>query len=147
MGFVRGTLCFTRNGGDCFTRSGETLASDRMKTKLFVAERPFADPDVAARKLLEIANDVEVVQDGCMSVRMFSSVRVFEWFGFLCACVLIVWLNFIEPISTYLALDEIEGLPTVALACGLSAGLLSAACAILVIWDIKRSAANGSPSY
>jgi hypothetical protein len=30
----------------------------------FAARRPFADPDVAARKLVEIANDVEAVQDG-----------------------------------------------------------------------------------
>jgi hypothetical protein len=30
----------------------------------FVADRPFVDPDAAARKLVEIANDVETVQDG-----------------------------------------------------------------------------------
>ena len=32
--------------------------------KGFVANRPFADPDVAARKLIEVANGVEAVQDG-----------------------------------------------------------------------------------
>ena len=32
--------------------------------KKFVAEGPFADPDAAARKIVEIANDVEAVQDG-----------------------------------------------------------------------------------
>ena len=32
--------------------------------KKFVAERPFADPDAAARKIVEIANDVEAVQNG-----------------------------------------------------------------------------------
>ena len=32
--------------------------------KKFVAERPFADPDAAARKLIEIENGVEAVQDG-----------------------------------------------------------------------------------
>jgi hypothetical protein len=32
--------------------------------KKFVAARPFADPDVAARKIVEIANDVEAVQNG-----------------------------------------------------------------------------------
>jgi hypothetical protein len=32
--------------------------------KKFVAERPFTDPDAAARKLIEIANGVEAVQDG-----------------------------------------------------------------------------------
>jgi hypothetical protein len=30
----------------------------------FVAERPLADPDAAARKLVEIANATEAVQDG-----------------------------------------------------------------------------------
>ena len=32
--------------------------------KKFVANRPFADPDVAARRLIEIANGVQAVQDG-----------------------------------------------------------------------------------
>jgi hypothetical protein len=32
--------------------------------KKFVANRPFADPDAAARKIVEIANDVEAVQNG-----------------------------------------------------------------------------------
>ena len=32
--------------------------------KKFVANRPFADPDVAARKIVEIANDVDAVQNG-----------------------------------------------------------------------------------
>ena len=30
---------------------------------MFVAARPFADPDAAARKIVEIANDVEAVQN------------------------------------------------------------------------------------
>jgi hypothetical protein len=30
----------------------------------FAASRPFANPDTAARKLVEIANEVEAVQDG-----------------------------------------------------------------------------------
>ena len=30
----------------------------------FAASRPFANADIAARKLVEIANDVEAVQDG-----------------------------------------------------------------------------------
>ena len=32
--------------------------------KKFVANRPFTDPDAAARKIVEIANDVEAVQNG-----------------------------------------------------------------------------------
>jgi hypothetical protein len=30
----------------------------------FAVDRPFSDPDKAARKLVEIANRVEAVQDG-----------------------------------------------------------------------------------
>ncbi len=30
----------------------------------FAAGRPYADPEVAARKLIEIANSVETIQDG-----------------------------------------------------------------------------------
>jgi hypothetical protein len=30
----------------------------------FVERRPFANPDLAARKLVEIANSIEAVQDG-----------------------------------------------------------------------------------
>ena len=31
--------------------------------KKFVADRPLADPDVAARKIVEIANGIEAVQE------------------------------------------------------------------------------------
>ena len=34
----------------------------------FVGPRPFVDPDAAARKLVEIANGVEAVQDGRMFI-------------------------------------------------------------------------------
>jgi hypothetical protein len=30
----------------------------------FVADRPFTDSDIVARKLVEVANGVEAVQDG-----------------------------------------------------------------------------------
>ena len=36
----------------------------RVASMRFVASRPFADPEAAARKLMEIANSVEPVQDG-----------------------------------------------------------------------------------
>lgn len=34
----------------------------------FVADRSFADPDAAARKLVEIANAAEAVQDGRIAI-------------------------------------------------------------------------------
>jgi hypothetical protein len=38
----------------------------------FVEPRPFADPEAAARKLIEIANSVEPVQDGRLHTCPFS---------------------------------------------------------------------------
>jgi hypothetical protein len=38
----------------------------------FVHPRPFADPDAAARKLLEIANSVEAVQDGRIHIEKIN---------------------------------------------------------------------------
>jgi hypothetical protein len=39
----------------------------------FVADRPLAEPDVAARKLVEIANDVEAVQDGRIYIERINA--------------------------------------------------------------------------
>ena len=38
----------------------------------FVANRSFADPEVAARKLMEIANTVEPVQDGRIHIEKIN---------------------------------------------------------------------------
>jgi hypothetical protein len=38
----------------------------------FVAERPLADPDAAARKLVEIANSTEAVQDGRIYIELVN---------------------------------------------------------------------------
>ena len=57
---------------------------------------------------------------------MYSSVRVYERLGFLCASVLIAWLDFVEPIRSYLTLDERGWLPNTALAFSVSASLLGA---------------------
>jgi hypothetical protein len=38
----------------------------------FVTERPFSDPDAAARKLVEIANAVEAVQDGRIYIELVN---------------------------------------------------------------------------
>jgi hypothetical protein len=38
----------------------------------FVSARPYADPDVAARKLLEIANAVETAQDGRIHIEKIN---------------------------------------------------------------------------
>jgi hypothetical protein len=38
----------------------------------FTADRPYSDPEKAARKLLEIANGVEVVQDGRIYIELIK---------------------------------------------------------------------------
>jgi hypothetical protein len=38
----------------------------------FVAARTFADPDAAARKLVEIANAADVVQDGRIAIELVN---------------------------------------------------------------------------
>jgi len=42
---------------------------DAMK---FVERRPFADPEAAARKLMEIANSIEPVQDGRIHIELIN---------------------------------------------------------------------------
>jgi hypothetical protein len=38
----------------------------------FAADRPYGDPDKAARKLIEIANSVEAVQDGRIYIELVN---------------------------------------------------------------------------
>ena len=38
----------------------------------FVTDRPLADPDAAARKLVEIANATEAVQDGRIHIELIN---------------------------------------------------------------------------
>jgi hypothetical protein len=38
----------------------------------FTADRPFSDPDKAARKLVEIANTVEAAQDGRIHIELIN---------------------------------------------------------------------------
>lgn len=44
----------------------------------YAAARPFADPEVAARRLLEIANAVEVVQDGRIHIEKINGPFLFN---------------------------------------------------------------------
>jgi hypothetical protein len=39
----------------------------------FAADRPLSDPDKAARKLVEIANTVEAVQDGRIHIELINA--------------------------------------------------------------------------
>ena len=44
----------------------------------FVNDRPYADPEKAARKILEIANTVEVVQDGRIYIEKINGPFLFK---------------------------------------------------------------------
>ena len=44
----------------------------------FSADRPWSDPEKAARKLLEIANAVEVVQDGRIYIELINGPFLFR---------------------------------------------------------------------
>ena len=47
----------------------------------FVAPRPFADPEVAARKLVELANAFVSVQDGRIYIEKINGPFLFELKG------------------------------------------------------------------
>jgi hypothetical protein len=44
----------------------------------YTADRPYADPDKAARRILEIANTVEPVQDGRIHVEKINGPFLFR---------------------------------------------------------------------
>ena len=44
----------------------------------FAAARPYAAPEAAARKLVEIANSVEAVQDGRIFIELINGPMLFE---------------------------------------------------------------------
>jgi hypothetical protein len=44
----------------------------------YATDRPFADPEKAARKLLEIANETEAVQDGRIHIEKINGPFLFK---------------------------------------------------------------------
>jgi hypothetical protein len=44
----------------------------------YATERPFADPEKAARKLLEIANAIEPIQDGRIHIEKINRPFLFQ---------------------------------------------------------------------
>jgi hypothetical protein len=45
----------------------------------FVSGRPFADPDAAARKLVEIASTIEPVQDGRIYIELINAPFLYQY--------------------------------------------------------------------
>jgi hypothetical protein len=64
---VVGTLSF-------LVGSGQDVLMNR-----YVQPRPYADPDVAARKLLEIANAHEPCMDGRILIERLNGAMLFEF--------------------------------------------------------------------
>jgi len=49
----------------------------------FVTDRPLADPDAAARKLIELANAFEPVQDGRIHIELINAPFLYQLKGTL----------------------------------------------------------------
>jgi hypothetical protein len=47
----------------------------------FATERPFANPEATARKLIEIANSVEAVKDGRIYIELINAPFLYEHKG------------------------------------------------------------------
>jgi hypothetical protein len=47
----------------------------------FATDRVYADPEAAARKLFEIANSVEAVQDGRILIELINAPFLYEFKG------------------------------------------------------------------
>jgi hypothetical protein len=58
-------------------QAGQRKASEVEGMK-FATNRPYADPEAAARKLIEIANSVEAVQDGRIFIELINGPMLFE---------------------------------------------------------------------
>jgi hypothetical protein len=47
----------------------------------FAVDRPYADPEKVARKLVEIANSVETIQDGRIYIELINAPFLYEHKG------------------------------------------------------------------
>jgi hypothetical protein len=47
----------------------------------FTAERPYADPEATARKLIEIANSIEAAQEGRIHIEKINGPFLYEFKG------------------------------------------------------------------
>ena len=54
---------------------------DHCDMNKFVQPRPYADPEAAARKLLELANAVEPMQDGRIHIELINGPFLFQHKG------------------------------------------------------------------
>src|ERR1700733_6370127 len=57
------------------------LRTERSRPMKFTADRPYGDPEAAARKLVEIANSVEAAQDGRIFIESVNGSFLYEHKG------------------------------------------------------------------
>ena len=57
------------------------IEPDSAATLKFVSDRPFADPDAAARKLMKLANAFEPVQDGRIYIEEINGPFIYQLKG------------------------------------------------------------------
>ena len=57
------------------------IEPDSAATLKFVSDRPFADPDAAARKLMKLANAFEPVQDGRIYIEKINGPFLYQLKG------------------------------------------------------------------
>ncbi len=58
--------------------TGQGISAGAAGSGKFVNDRPYADPEKAARKILEIANTVEAVQDGRIHIEKVNGSFLFR---------------------------------------------------------------------
>jgi hypothetical protein len=58
-------------------KAGQGTISEILQMK-FAEPRPYANPEAAARKIVEIANSVESVQDGRIYIELINDPMLFE---------------------------------------------------------------------
>ena len=62
-----------------YSLNGESVGG--VMNKSFAAERPYADPQKAARKITEIASGIEAVQDGRIYIEKINGAFLFQQRG------------------------------------------------------------------
>jgi hypothetical protein len=69
------------NGPIRLRSTAMSVPSEKQSRMKFIVKRPYADPEAAARKLLEIANSVEAVQDGRIFIERINKPFLSEFKG------------------------------------------------------------------
>jgi hypothetical protein len=67
-----GSAHIVPNWQDSREQSGQHGVEDLIQELKVVTERPFADPEAAARQLVQLASSIEAVQDGRVHIEKIN---------------------------------------------------------------------------